>query len=96
MNFIAIAQTILAQKEAEPSPTSVGFELEIWRWVVIIAVGAFVAIFLVKRLGDVVAKKRTEAIIDDVVGPGASEKAEDWVDDHDHDHDDEEEDKDKD
>lgn len=83
MNFNNIAANLLAQKEVAPSPTNVGFELEIWKWVVIIAAGAFVLIFVLKRIGDIVAKKRTEAMIENVVGQGESQKNTDWVDEDD-------------
>ena len=85
MNINYIASLLLAQQEKSPSPTSVGFELAIWKWVVIIAAVAFAMIFVVKRVGDIVAKKRTEKMIESVVGKGESHKNTEWVDDDDDD-----------
>ncbi|MBN2341377.1 MAG: hypothetical protein JXX29_08270 [Deltaproteobacteria bacterium] len=81
MNIINLASMLLAQQNVKPSPTNVGFELEIWKWVVIIAAGAFVAIFAIKRIGDIVAKKRTESMIENVVGEGESTKNTEWIED---------------
>ena len=81
MNPVNLAIMILAQQEVEPSPTSVGFELAIWKWVVIIAAGAFVVIFALKRIGDIVAKKRTESMIESVVGKDEAQKSTEWIED---------------
>lgn len=81
MNYLHIAAALLAQNDVKPSPTNVGFELEIWKWVVVIAVVAFVIIFLLKRIGDIVTKKRTKSMIDSVVGEGESQKVTGWMDD---------------
>jgi hypothetical protein len=83
VNIDNIASLLLAQQEKSPSPTDVGFELAIWKWVVIIAAGAFAMIFVVKRIGDIVAKKRTDRMIESVVGTGESHKNTEWVDDDD-------------
>ena len=85
MNLVNMASMLLSQQENAPSSTSVGFELAIWKWVVIIAAVAFAMIFVVKRVGDIVAKKRTDKMIESVVGKGESKKNTDWVEDEDED-----------
>ncbi|MBN2530042.1 MAG: hypothetical protein JXR76_26870 [Deltaproteobacteria bacterium] len=79
MNFINMASMIMAQQDVKPSADSVGFELAIWKWVVVIAVVAFVIIFFLKRLGDIVAKKKTENMIESVVGKGEAQKNPEWI-----------------
>ena len=87
MNPVNMAIMILAQQNVKPSPTSVGFELEIWKWVVIIAAAAFAIIFALKRIGDIFAKKRTENMIESVVGKGESSKNTEWIEDDEDDED---------
>jgi hypothetical protein len=87
--WLNIALSVLAESSSHTSPQSVGFELAIWKWVVIAGVGTFVITFLLKRIADVMATKKTESIIEDVVGKEEAKKSTDWVDDDDDDDNDE-------
>jgi hypothetical protein len=83
VNILQTAVLLIGQTEVNPSGESASFELAIWRWVVIIGVGAFVAIFAIKRIADIAAKRKTEMIIEEVVGKGESVNAAGWIDDDD-------------
>ncbi|MDJ0766179.1 MAG: hypothetical protein QNJ97_24565 [Myxococcota bacterium] len=47
----------------QPSPTSSGIDLALWKWVIAIGVGAVVIFYLIKRVSDIVVKKKTDAMI---------------------------------
>ena len=49
--------------ETLPRPSSQGMNLEVWKYVVIIGVVAVVIFWGVKRVSDVVVKKKTEDMI---------------------------------
>ena len=49
---------------------------------------AFVIIFAVKRISDIAAKKKTESMIEQVVGKGEAANATEWVEDEQEDEDD--------
>ncbi len=53
--------------EAAPAP-SAGIELVVWKWVVIISVVAVVTLYVVKRIADVVVKRKTDAAIREALG----------------------------
>jgi hypothetical protein len=46
-----------------PSPAASGFEFGIWRWVIIIGVGAVVLFYAIKRISDVLVNRKTDLII---------------------------------
>jgi len=50
-----------------PAPSQ-GINSVIWQWLIIISVGAFVIIYAIKRISDVVVARKTQAMIRDVVG----------------------------
>ena len=68
--------SILAQA-APPPETSVEIELSVWKWVIIIGVAAIIIIYAVKRISEVVVKKKTDTMIKRVVGvdPAKDEEA---------------------
>ncbi|MBN2804779.1 MAG: hypothetical protein JXR91_16910 [Deltaproteobacteria bacterium] len=88
MNFLHTAVILVSQTEVAKTPSDASFELSIWKWVIIVSVSAFVAIFAIKRIGDIAAKRKTEMIIEDIVGKGESAKATQWVEDEDDEDDD--------
>jgi len=49
-------------------PESVGLELSVWKYVVIIGAVAVIAIYVLKRISDVVVSKKTNDMIKRVVG----------------------------
>lgn len=57
-----------------------GVDLTIWKWVVFIGVGAVVVGLIVRRLADVVVKRKTRNIIEQVVGRDAGGADGDWSD----------------
>jgi hypothetical protein len=73
--FFALAQV------APPADTNVEIELSVWKWVVIIGASAIVLIYAIKRLADVVTKKKTDSMIRRVVGEDPSQGGEDGWDD---------------
>lgn len=82
-----ITTTMLAAllAEAAQAPAEGGFsiDLAIWKWVVIIGAGAIVIAWLVRRIAEVVVKRKTERIIERVVGPpakGAGQEGAGWSD----------------
>ncbi|MCP4599132.1 MAG: hypothetical protein GY847_01100 [Proteobacteria bacterium] len=56
----------------DPAPSSTNINLAVWRWVIIIGIAAVVIFYVIKRVSDIVVKKKTDAIIRDVVGDDAS------------------------
>lgn len=62
--------------EAAPAP-SMGIELVVWKWVIIISVVAVAALYVVKRIADVVVKRKTDAAIRSALGEDADESADD-------------------
>jgi hypothetical protein len=56
-----------------PAEGSFSLDLAVWRWVVIIGVGAVVVIWLVRRVSEVVVARKTRNIIEQVVGRDAGE-----------------------
>jgi hypothetical protein len=60
--------------EAAPTPNT-GADWGIWKWVVIIGGGAIALIYLVRRISDVVVKKKTATMIREVVGDEAARDA---------------------
>ena len=75
MTFLTFFATILAQvsssQSAQPVAPGGTIELVIWKWVVIIGIGAVMILYLVKRLAEVAVKKKTDTMIRDVVGKDA-------------------------
>ena len=49
--------------EYAPKPTSSGVELGVWKWVIIIGATAIALFYVVKRISDVVVKKKTDDMI---------------------------------
>jgi hypothetical protein len=75
----------LLAKAAEAAPTDGSFtiDLAIWKWVVIIGLGAVAAIWIVRRLSEVIVARKTRRIIEQVVGSqagGAGEEQPGWGD----------------
>ena len=62
--------------QATPPETSVEIELSVWKWVIIIGVAAIIIIYAVKRISEVVVKKKTDTMIKRVVGVDPAEKGE--------------------
>jgi hypothetical protein len=68
-----IAPLISTLAQATPPPeTSVEIELSVWKWVIIIGVSAIIIIYAVKRISEVVVKKKTDTMIRRVVGEEAA------------------------
>jgi hypothetical protein len=66
-----------------PVEGSFGVDLAIWKWVVIIGAGAVVAIWLVRRIAEIVVTRKTSRIIEQVVGSkdaGADGQPQGWSD----------------
>jgi len=63
--------------QATQPETSVEIELSVWKWVIIIGVAAIIIIYAVKRISEVVVKKKTDTMIKRVVGvdPAKGEEA---------------------
>lgn len=57
--------------EAAPPKPSKEFDLGIWYALIVIAVVAFVAFWIIKRISDIAVKKKTEALIREI-GDGTS------------------------
>lgn len=85
MYNIALFLTAAANGTEGPSPTDVAssLELSVWKYVVIIGVGAFVVLYIAKRIAEVVVKKKTDNLIERVVGNAADadEEASDSLED---------------
>ena len=51
-----------------PAPSSTGIDVSIWKWVIIIGVGAVVIFYAIWRISQIVVNRKTDSIIRDVVG----------------------------
>ncbi len=72
MNIASMIMSVLAQVDPPAVPaTSSPIELDVWKWVVIIGVGAVIILYAVKRISEVVVKKKTDDMIRKVVGKDA-------------------------
>ena len=60
--FQASRLTIMLAEFA-PKPTSTGVELGVWKWVIIIGASAIAMFYVIKRIADVVVKKKTDDMI---------------------------------
>ncbi len=69
MTMISIVAPLLAA--SDPAPSSTSISLEVWKWVIIIGVAAVIVFYVIKRVADVVVKRKTAAMIRDVVGEDA-------------------------
>ena len=67
MSLTAISAILLQATPAVPEPSQ-GINSAIWHWLIIISVAAFVIIYTLKRISDVVANRKTETMIRNVVG----------------------------
>lgn len=67
MPIVSLVNSALAQA-APPAEGSVEIELAVWKWVIIIGVAAVIIIYVVKRISEVVVKKKTDTMIRRVVG----------------------------
>ena len=83
MSIFTVALSVIAQAKPEPAPASNSpIELAVWKWVVIIGIAAIIILYAVKRISEVVVKKKTDEMIRTVVGEDAkpSDGSEDWED----------------
>jgi hypothetical protein len=65
-----------AAQVAPPADTNVEIELSVWKWVIIVGVAAIIIIYAIKRISEVVVKKKTDTMIRRVVGQAPSEEDE--------------------
>ena len=73
MNIASMIMSVLAQAEPPAVPaTSSPIELDVWKWVIIIGAGAVIVFYAVKRIADVVTRKKTDNMIRRVVGKDAA------------------------
>ena len=63
--------------EFAPKPTSSGVELGVWKWVIIIGASAIALFYVVKRIADVVVKKKTDDMIRSVGEDPSNDKSQD-------------------
>lgn len=63
--MLTIFAFITVLEAAPPSPPK-GFDFGIWYALIVIGVGAFVLFYAVKRISDIVIKRKTEALIREV------------------------------
>lgn len=61
----ALFSIIMAEAPPEPSTA---IELVVWKWVVIIGVAAVVIFYAIKRVSEVVVRRKTATMIKEVVG----------------------------
>jgi ATP/ADP translocase len=57
--------TALFQQPASKAPT--GIDVSIWKWVIIIGVSAIIIFYGIKRISEIVVKRKTDMMIRDVV-----------------------------
>lgn len=62
--------------QAAPPEGSVEIELSVWKWVIIIGVSAIIIIYAVKRISEIVVKKKTDTMIRRVVGVDPAKEGE--------------------
>ena len=78
MNIASMIISVLAQAAPPAAPaTSSPIELDVWKWVIIIGAGAVIILYAVKRIAEVVVKKKTDNMIHRVVGVDAGGEGED-------------------
>lgn len=80
MPIVSLVSATLAQA-APPAETSVEIELSVWKWVIIIGVAAIIIIYVIKRVSEVVVKKKTDTMIRRVVGEEPAQGADSGWDD---------------
>jgi len=82
MSISSLMISVALQAEAN-SPvageTSTSIDLTVWKYVIIIGLSAITILYIVKRVSEIVVKKKTETMIREVVGEEAS-RGEDWED----------------
>ena len=79
--MLTLASNLIATlAETAPTPDT-GADWGIWKWVLIIGGGAIVLIYLVRRISEVVVKKKTNDMIREVVGDDAARGADEGWDD---------------
>ncbi|MCP4679505.1 MAG: hypothetical protein GY854_29245 [Deltaproteobacteria bacterium] len=69
MTIVSNVAALLAA--SDPAPSSTSISLAVWKWVIIIGVAAVIVFYVIKRVADVVVKRKTDAMIRDVVGKDA-------------------------
>jgi len=79
VNLAYAALALLSQADVAPAPASSGFQFGVWRWVVIIGVGAVIVIYAIHRISVLVARQKTARLIDDVVGREEAASNTGWV-----------------
>lgn len=72
MKTVLTIWTLSALAEASPPKPSNEFSGGIWYVLVVVAVAAFVAFYVVKRVSDIAVKKKTEALIREIGEPESS------------------------
>ncbi len=69
--MLAISSLTAIFNSQDPAPSSASIDLAYWKWVIIIGAVAVVVFYAIKRIADVVVKKKTDAMIRNVVGEDA-------------------------
>ena len=70
-----------AAEAVRPTEVASSLELSVWKWVIIIGVGAVVIFFFIRKFSEIVVKKKTELMIQQVVGDDAQvDDGGDWQD----------------
>jgi uncharacterized membrane-anchored protein YhcB (DUF1043 family) len=63
-------KAIILSSPKPPAP-STSIELTVWKYVIIIAVAAIVIFYIIKRVADIVVKKKTQTMIREVGEAGS-------------------------
>jgi ABC-type transport system involved in cytochrome c biogenesis permease subunit len=72
VNTVLTIWALACLAEVSPPKPSSEFSGGIWYVLVVVAVVAFIAFYVVKRISDIAVKKKTEALIREIGEPNSS------------------------
>ncbi len=83
MNITSVLVSVMAQAQTQVPPaeeSSMAIDLAVWKYVIIIGLSAITILYVVKRIAEVVVKRKTATMIREVVGDEEAGRGEDWDD----------------